>query len=71
MAQTVESLATRAREPDAEPEAIEATLNYIVDDGTKVFTETGAARRKRQAQRRQAGSASRHPAQWPASGLHA
>jgi hypothetical protein len=42
MAQTVESLTTRAREPDAEPQAIEATLNYIVDDGTKVFTETGA-----------------------------
>jgi hypothetical protein len=42
MAQTVESLATRAREPDAEPQAIEATLNYIVDDGTKIFTETGA-----------------------------
>jgi hypothetical protein len=38
MAQTVESLATRAQEP----QAIEATLNYIVDDGTKVFTETGA-----------------------------
>src|SRR5215468_10477103 len=42
MAQTVESLATRAREGDAEPQAIEATLDYIVDDGTKVFTETGA-----------------------------
>jgi hypothetical protein len=42
MAQMVESLATRAREPDAEPQAIEATLAYIVDDGTKVFTETGA-----------------------------
>jgi hypothetical protein len=42
MAQTVESLPTRAREPDAEPQAIEATLNYIVDDGTKIFTETGA-----------------------------
>ena len=42
MAETVESLATRAREPDAEPQAIEATLDYIVDDGTKVFTETGA-----------------------------
>ena len=24
------------------PQAIEATLNYIVDDGTKIFTETGA-----------------------------
>jgi hypothetical protein len=31
-----------SRKVDAEPEAIEATLNYIVDDGTKVFTETGA-----------------------------
>jgi hypothetical protein len=26
----------------AAPDAIEATLNYIVDDGTKVFTETAA-----------------------------
>ena len=42
MPQTVESLPTRAREPDAEPQAIEATLNYIVDDGTQIFTETGA-----------------------------
>jgi hypothetical protein len=32
----------QADKPDAEPEAIEATLDYIVDDGTKVFTETGA-----------------------------
>jgi hypothetical protein len=31
-----------ARKIDAEPETVEATLNYIVDDGTKVFTETGA-----------------------------
>src|SRR5262245_4800182 len=29
-------------EPEAAPDAIEATLNYIVDDGTKVFTETAA-----------------------------
>jgi hypothetical protein len=42
MAQAVESLATQAYRPDAEPEAIEATLNYIVADGTKIFTETGA-----------------------------
>ena len=42
MAQTIESLPTRAREPDAEPHAIEAMLNYIVDDGSKIFTETGA-----------------------------
>jgi hypothetical protein len=31
-----------ARKVDTEPDTIEATLNYIVDDGTKVFTETGA-----------------------------
>jgi hypothetical protein len=42
MAQEVESLATQAHKLDAEPEAIEATLNYIVADGTKIFTETGA-----------------------------
>ena len=28
--------------PEAERDAIEATLNYIVDDGSKIFTETGA-----------------------------
>jgi hypothetical protein len=28
--------------PEAGPNAIEATLNYIVDDGTKIFTETAA-----------------------------
>src|SRR5579862_6511403 len=27
--------------PEADPDAIEATLNYIVDDGTKIFTQTG------------------------------
>jgi hypothetical protein len=43
MVQAVESLAVQAHKPDAEPEVIEATLNYIVDDGTKIFTETGAA----------------------------
>jgi hypothetical protein len=32
-----------AFEPDTAPDAIEATLAYIVDDGTKVFTETGGA----------------------------
>ena len=42
MAQPIESLIIQADRPDAEPEAIEATLNYIVDDGTPVFTETGA-----------------------------
>jgi hypothetical protein len=40
MAQALAS--SSARNVDAEPETIEATLNYIVDDGTKVFTETGA-----------------------------
>src|SRR5262249_26202656 len=29
-------------EPETVPDAIEATLNYIVDDGTRVFTETAA-----------------------------
>src|SRR5215475_2841031 len=42
MVQAVESVVTKARKSDAEPEAIEATLNYIVDDGSKIFTETGA-----------------------------
>ena len=42
MVQAVESVITKARKSDAEPEAIEATLNYIVDDGSKIFTETGA-----------------------------
>jgi hypothetical protein len=42
MVQAVESVATQPRRLDAEPEAIEATLNYIVDDGSKIFTETGA-----------------------------
>jgi hypothetical protein len=30
-------------EQDVAPDTIEATLNYIVDDGTKIFTQTGAA----------------------------
>jgi hypothetical protein len=42
MAQAAESLAARSPGSDAESGAIEATLNYIVDDGTKIFTETGA-----------------------------
>jgi hypothetical protein len=42
MARPIESLIIQADKPDAEPVAIEATLDYIVDDGTKVFTETGA-----------------------------
>jgi hypothetical protein len=29
-------------EPDTAPDSIEATLNYIVDDGSKIFTETAA-----------------------------
>ena len=29
-------------EPETAPDAIEATLNYIVDDGSKIFTETAA-----------------------------
>jgi hypothetical protein len=29
-------------EPEAASDAIEATLNYIVDDGSKIFTETAA-----------------------------
>jgi len=28
--------------PQSDPDAIEATLNYIVDDGTRIFTETAA-----------------------------
>ena len=27
---------------DLAPDTIEATLNYIVDDGTKIFTQAGA-----------------------------
>jgi hypothetical protein len=42
MAQAVENLATEAHRPNADPEAIEATLNYILADGTEIFTETGA-----------------------------
>jgi hypothetical protein len=35
-------LAPEVLAPDAAPDAIEATLNYIVNDGTKIFTETAA-----------------------------
>jgi hypothetical protein len=42
MVQAVKSLETIARGPDAEPESMEATINYIVADGTKIFRETGA-----------------------------
>src|SRR5215471_11711935 len=33
---------TLALEQETAPDAIEATLSYIVNDGTKVFTETAA-----------------------------
>jgi hypothetical protein len=32
-----------ALEQETAPDSIEATLSYIVDDGTKIFTETGGA----------------------------
>jgi hypothetical protein len=32
-----------ALEQETAPDAIEATLSYIVDDGTRIFTETGGA----------------------------
>jgi hypothetical protein len=32
----------RSRDPQTFPDAIEATLNYIVNDGSKIFTETAA-----------------------------
>ena len=35
-----------AFEPDTAPDAIEATLAYIVDDGTKVFTEQRQQRQR-------------------------
>jgi len=43
MAQAVEKIVeTRTPEAHAEPDVIEATLNYIVNDGSKIFTETAA-----------------------------
>jgi hypothetical protein len=43
MAQAVEkAIEAQAPQAHAEPDAIEATLNYIVNDGTKIFTETAA-----------------------------
>jgi hypothetical protein len=33
---------TQVLETEIAPDAIEATLNYIVNDGTKIFTETAA-----------------------------
>ena len=42
MAQAVEYVINHAYKSDAEPETIDAVLNYVIDDGTKIFTETGA-----------------------------
>jgi hypothetical protein len=42
MAQALDQARDQVLEPQAAPDAVEATLNYIVDDGTKVFTETAA-----------------------------
>ena len=42
MAQVVENVINHAYKSDAEPETIDAVLNYVIDDGTKIFTETGA-----------------------------
>jgi hypothetical protein len=50
MVQAAEQVAEKVREPkstldatpDAAPDAIAATLNYIVNDGSKIFTETAA-----------------------------
>jgi hypothetical protein len=42
MAQAVENVINHAYKSDAEPETIDAVLNYVIDDGTKIFTETGA-----------------------------
>jgi hypothetical protein len=42
MAQAVECVTKQVHQPDGEPDGVEATLNYIVADGTKIFTETGA-----------------------------
>jgi hypothetical protein len=42
MVQVLDQVADQVLEPQTAPGAIEATLNYIVDDGSKVFTETAA-----------------------------
>jgi hypothetical protein len=42
MAQAVENVINHAYKSDAEPETIDAVLNYVIDDGTKIFTETGS-----------------------------
>jgi hypothetical protein len=39
-AQAQEQVGESLLAPQADPETIDATLNYIVDDGTKIFTET-------------------------------
>src|SRR5260370_22780941 len=40
MVQVVDQVVDQVLEPETAPDAIETTLNYIVDDGTKIFTET-------------------------------
>jgi hypothetical protein len=40
MVTITEQVRERTLEPDPAPDVIEATLNYIVNDGTKIFTET-------------------------------
>src|SRR5258706_11807574 len=42
MVQVVDQVVDQVLEPETAPDAIAATLNYIVDDGTKIFTETAA-----------------------------
>src|SRR5215468_11196823 len=42
MVQVVDQVVDQVLEPETASDAIEATLSYIVDDGTKVFTETAA-----------------------------
>ncbi len=42
MVQVTDQVVDQVLEPETAPDAIEATLNYIVDDGTKIFTETAA-----------------------------
>jgi len=42
MAQVLDQARDQVLEPQAAPDTVEATLNYIVDDGTKIFTETAA-----------------------------
>ena len=42
MIQVLDQVADQVLKADTAPDAIEATLNYIVDDGSKVFTETAA-----------------------------